>query len=547
MKGVPLMKHSFFRFLAFLMMLCIPFSAMAEPLRWLDPWIDLAQEQDGTRSGKISFSISTDGLMPIMEASYATVLTDMKFEGMTEEETDAYLASANAMLHSQMNAARTNLAAFSALSDALSIEYTLSGSTAQFTVFLGQDAAGTFALIKDAEGETYLVSDLAPSYALKLNQKAAQRMLSVTDLLYFLPILPYQQSEGSEDQADALGDLISLLPALADLNLLSASIERSRRELETLAENGLADCEGNNIFYTGDYAACVSALEELMIPSPAPYDDLIRLMHILSADAEEEDEENADAGLPFFCGQQTEETGNADIPFSYTYAIQGDYVTKSMTRTLEYTDHQDTKDPVTGSTTRVSIPTSWENIHRTTITPTSAEIHSTFSPVSSETILVDAADPHQIRIQLTNITEDATETLIFLANRHEDGQDVSLRLDTQSEYAPMPSIQLTGQWKNDILSHLSISFDTLVNDEWRHSFMLSSESAYIPSAGQLLTTEGREMIAPNRYGVYEDQGYQKELQQIGKSRLNLLVLTKLPKEARPLLTPLLAIITAMGQ
>ena len=68
-----------------------------------------------------------------------------------------------------------------------------------------------------------------------------------------------------------------------------------------------------------------------------------------------------------------------------------------------------------------------------------------------------------------------------------------------------------------------------------------SDPPVLPSA------EEKIRISPTALGEYTDAGYQAELRQVAVPRLNRLTLTKLPPEARPLLSPLLAIIGNLGQ
>ena len=110
----------------------------------------------------------------------------------------------------------------------------------------------------------------------------------------------------------------------------------------------------------------------------------------------------------------------------------------------------------------------------------------------------------------------------------------------------IPPLKLSCAYPND-LRRMDMAFSVQSGEAWKTAFaahVTVEDQADLP---EFPGAEGRTVLSPNRFGSYTDAGYQNELRTVAVPYLNRLVLTKLPRDARPLMTTLLVLVSQLGQ
>jgi len=534
------------RIIIFILCIAIPFSALAEPARWLDPWIHLTGEANNPRTGVITFSISPDGYLPVLEAEYESMISYQKYLGKNDEEVEAYYNSMAAMIQGELISAHNTLSAMNALFKELSVRYVLAKDCAQFTLIFQKEPVMTFAVTETEQGQQLLTSDLFPSYALNMNQQAFNRMTGMYPygvhpdaLLRMTGIYPDTVYDDTDVlSASATDQFFLLLPQLSQVDFTQLLIEASRTELEALAAHGYAEKTDSTITYTGSEDDKEKLLDQMDLSYNPVYIQLKEWMGLL-----ENDNSSAPSSDALFQYLDEEEDSLLiqDKPYTHTHSISGDTVTQRDARTLEYIRYEDFTDPITGLTTRENRPSTWENFYQVTISPSVIDYSACIAAEDLQTLSLNALEPDKIKIDYSQSNPNHSQSMAMVLSRNDSGQYLEWEISAHET----PTIRILGSWANDILSDIHFSVESKTSDKWLPLLDISMKQDDA-AASPILSPNERTVIVPDRYGKFSDSGYQKELQ-AAKSSLSVLVLSKLPKDAYPLLTSLLAFISQMGQ
>ena len=520
------MHRRLHRITIFILCIIFPLSALTEPSNWLDPLIRM-NSQDQMRTGTITFSISPEGQLPVLEREYNSIFSSHKYLDTTDEEVAAYYDTMTAWIQRELISARNTLSAMNALFNELSIRYVIASNSTQFTLILRQEPVMTFALTETDEGKQLLTSDLFPSYALEMSPAAFDRMSGTY----------YYVSDDTDAFPDTAADqLLQLLPQLSQVDFTQLLIQASRAELETLAAQGHAENLNGVITYTGTE----EEKKQLLSQAEVTYDPIYLQLKAL-AEQFENDSPTAPESDDLFQLFEEEEDDLLDEPYVHTHSISGDTVTKRNARILDYVEYRDYADFATGFITRESHESTWENYYQLTVSPSVIDYSACTAVDDLQTLSLNASEPDKIKINYTQENPSYSQSMAMVLSRDENGQS----LDWEIAAHEPPEIYIRASWANDILSDIQFNIESRVSDERLPilTFAMKQDDTVIPT---LLSPDSLTVITSDRYGKFTDIGYQKELQ-AAKSALSILVMTKLPREAYPLSTPLLAAISQMGQ
>lgn len=516
-----------------------PLSSLAEPLPWLEPWINLTQQKESPVQGEITLSLSPESWVFILDLAFSTAMVDQTFQGMQEEDVELIMAQINGMISAELDAVQTMMGALSALLKEMSVSYIATNDSIHFFLIFNNQPILTYALTQDADGRVLLLSDLHPSYALALDQKAVERILRKWNIYTDINFFP-EDTEAQPNMHSA-----QILAKLNDFNLLEELIEMGRMELEALADHGHALRQQDEIIYTGQQEEKAALLEEMDLPYSPYISWLNDYLLQQQEDVEDESEDEFTYGLIIESIEtETDAALEQEIPFVHTYSISGDTLRHINARMIDYTYFDEITDEATGITTRKTVTSQWENGEHITITPTSIDIASQARPDTLSSVTLDISNPHQLLMRYTLQQQELERDGLFTLSRTDEGQRLEMTITPND---PQTSLRILGSWNNDVLANLHLSLDLEVTEnQWEPLFALSVKHAEYDLPA-LLSPEGLTVITPNRNGAFDDPGYLQELNTAAKPNLNLLVLTQLPQEARPLLTTLLGAISSLGQ
>lgn len=508
------MKTTLQRILCLLAALLLPLCACAEPLRWLDPLIQINEGSQLHAQGTASIHMDPKAWESLMD--YSVNMTEpITLDGYTDEEAAAYQKQLEASIQSSLQLMDNYIGALSALLNETTITIKTSRNHTENVILVGNAPLMTFTLHQDDQGNPLLLSDLFPSYALALSQDEAKKASGDSS-----PLSP----------EEVIGKILAAAPRFADFHILNALTQANRMELEALLEKGHAVKEGDTIRYTGTD----QELEELISQFDLPYDPLYlefqekfpQLVQALSGGEATENEE--------------EEPANALI-----YEVTGDTFYEQL-RSEPY--------EITSSDTHLSIENS--SVLQTHETKTVEDlIEIRYSPrfmeyvfsqggVVQQKAYVDASEENAIRLDILAHLPQGDMTIAIIWTRHEEGMNISYL----QEQPDLPSLRLQFSFSNDLLSQISLEMGMKMEEEWLSLISLSFQGEALAQAPQMLSLTDQKIIVPDPfYGTYEDEGYKAELRKVAVPKLNMWALTRLPKDARPLLTPLLSIISTLGQ
>ena len=518
-------------------------SALAEPQRWLDPFIAAERRDASAWRSTLSVELDADTIISILSPLLDSVASpDRVMLGITEEEAEKFERQLRQSLENAKQQLTTNLSAFAALAKetALTVEADAQ-SNIRFSILLSGEPVLQFTQINQ-DGRVLLLSDLYPSYALD------------------------QTPDPSDDDAEEIIAwkilaLLEALPDYADFDFLSQLTDLSRQELNALADAKLAVRGEDGISYQGTAEECKDCLERTNLV----YDPLlVRLQNFIQDILDEMRDE-----MEWETEDSEEEEDEPEAPVSMRYEISGSEVIREYTSPREYTVYDETKDPDTGAVTRTSRPDTWEKRQLLHLTPTSLSLEEVFDPQAFVSLNIHADKADEITAEIVFSVTDPDGVyeprMDFQWIRTEEGQEMNLvlrgigraylptaGLSRQSAEAPedaaelIPPLKMSCAYPND-LRRMDMAFSVQSGEAWKTAFAAHVTVEDQVDFPEFPGAEGRTVLFPNRFGSYTDAGYQNELRTVAVPYLNRLVLTKLPRDARPLMTTLLVLVSQLGQ
>ena len=505
-------------------------SALAEPLPWLKPWMPEAEEAaaKGTRI-RMQFSLQPEAWCLLLDPYFDTSISPITIDGMDEEQAAYFMEMIKATIESEKKMMKSYLAAVAALAKDAEIELLHAAGALQLSLSIQDDKLFTIAELLTENDEILQVSDLHPSYA----------------LLYTAP--EASEEEAPADSADELllfmEKALSRMPEFLHYHWLQEQLNANLMELDALLEKGYAVQEGDIIRYTGTLDEVEALAEEMNLVYDPLYEEFTAGMEeflslLFGSEESETEEETEEAPEQFIYERIGNSTREQLLGETYTYTVT-------------------TENQSGGSTLLSQSTATWQEKTEIFIQPD----HMTFEQVSGpedRTVLTVDASENQILAQLDMYS---TEQLHVTANlelkRTEEGQNIAFSMalpmtvfsaDGDVSFASLPVIRAEMNLKNDPLKDTLITLSVQGEDQFLPLFSLSLQGEAMEEAPEILSADGKTTILPNsKTGAFDDEGYLKELRTVTAPRLNLWVLTKLPMEARPLLSPLLSLISQLGQ
>ena len=536
------MKRLLIRLLCLSLCLMLPLPALAAPEKWLAPWVIVSQDQ-GPKAAQLTFEMDAQALRTLVQPFADAALQDLenglqrssKGDPKLQEMQERAVRQQQQTLDGFLN---TYLPATAALLKEITILETGDANALSYEILLSGQHAMTFSLIRQADGTFLTTSDLYPSYTLQ----------SPTP------------NEESRKALETVRHIQSALPDYLDYNILAEEVNAARLELNALQVLGKAQRVEDGIQYAGTEAEFDQLIAEMDLRYHPLREKLLQGISLLGSTAE--------AVRQKAMGRYAEGIAHADdleatprdaeapapetnFPSEFIYEIHGETVTEKRTRILEYTAYEDVAAGDTG-VLRTKKTLSWEPVQLLRYSPTAFYWEESASPEGDSLMRleVNAEEPDEITAVFCLSQDGMALQCDLRLVRTEGGQGLSLTIGDQQG----GGLRLPGDNTTITLPKMLLR---LVYDNSRTvtSLLLSVQkdgvwttapgfhSAMTPTNFALPTAQGLTVIAPNSWGAYTDAGYRKEMQTVAVPYLNRLVLTRLPKDARPLLTPLLALIS----
>lgn len=505
-------------------------SALAEPLPWLQPWIN---EGTGTAKGsriRMQLSLQPDAWGLLLDPYFDSMISPITFDGLEEEQAAYFMEMIEASIESEKKLAKSYLSAIAALAKDAEVELLHTAGALQLSLSIQNEKLFTIAERLTEEDEILQVSDLHPSYA----------------LLYSAP--EASEEESAADTADELllfmEKALSRMPEFLHYHWLQEQLDANLMELDALLEKGYAVQEGDIIRYTGTIGEVEVLAEEMNLVYNPLYEEFTagmeEFLSLLFGSEETETEEETEKAPEQFI---YERIGNATreqlLGETYTYTVT-------------------TENQSGGSTLLSQSTATWQEKTEIFLQPDHMTFEQISGPEDRTVLTVDASDENQILAQLDMYS---TEQLHVTANlelkRTEEGQNIAFSTALpmtvfsaagEVSFSSLPVLRAEIALKNDPLKDTVITLSVQSEDQLHPLFSLSLQGEGLEEAPEILSADGKTIILPDsKTGAFDDEGYLNELRTVTAPRLNLWVLTKLPMEARPLLSPLLSFISQLGQ
>lgn len=558
------MYKLFTRMLCLLLCLLLPVSALAEPLPWLEPILNSRLEEE--KEGSMAITAAADGAgvmrlidfyMDYMEMQIQYLYGDM---GWGDEETrDEVLRAFRTGYENTRKLASGYVPAACALAEHAELTAVYAGNEIHYELRVDGKPWFGFCLISQDDGLMYLTSeDLFPSYAVKIDVRQMYEEMGLRT-----------EPGGSlayRDQANAIAASV-LNGEYNDFNLLESVLDAAGKGLGLLEQEGLARREDGTLVYEyagsskGGRRVKASRMEEMLKEQTVDMDP--RLGQLLSAVFARQAENQE---------SETEENGGSDIhqlvdrvegllaqatqrsTYSVRYALTGDELTVTGLRTEE---------------TGISLPESKENnavgqwLQRFAgrdsrqestlackLTPASVELAMEENGVSSQLSLSAEENEIQAHYQAVYADEGTQVRAALLLTRDENGQQWEI-----AAAQPMYSYRtVNGETAVDYMDdpmeiRLGIGLDNRgENMEMALFTSMSGENALMTlfrKTGPGMDTPFEPVDLSALKESENESGFWKEIRTVAAPRLNRLILTGLPADARALMTPLLGAVTTL--
>ena len=493
--------------------------ATAESYRWLDPVIDVLQGDFQSVRGEISVDIDAEAIRDFLSPLWDSLAFVQNTRlGMTEEEAEKMDAEIRQRIENVQRTVTAYASAIGALLNETTLHYASGDHLEKLDVLLSGEVILSFSFLqRPEENRVITFSDLFPSYGLER-----------------------EFTDDADESALQFQRILSMLPEYADFNFLEEFFQASCQELDALKELGLAVQEGESLVYTEEKSAAMDRLSSLDIPYNPLYTQFLEMMR---GDSSADD-------------QTAEREDSEEIPFLLTMRRVGDEITEEALRTLEYKAYDEIKDPETGAVTRSSRDETWQEGRVFRYSPAFWEMTQYLSPSSSYRLIVRGEEEDTISGAVilcvdgeesrTDLTLRRTESGLVFTAVSSGNKNVLDQLYVPGDVPiALPPLQLTAS-ANRSMTDFALELSVLEQEEWRPMATLHAAAEYLSSALEAPELENYTLLKPNRWGEYTDADYQQELQTVARPYLNRLVLTRLPLAARPLLTPLLTLVSLLG-
>ncbi|MDO5328110.1 MAG: hypothetical protein Q4G00_15555 [Clostridia bacterium] len=553
------MKKTLVRLLCLVLCLLLPASALAEKQPWLTPFQNY-QVKEGER-GSIVFTLllDGDGIMQLVEFAMEQTLqqTESLYRslGLTDEEgLEDLQKSVRAENENARKMAAAYVPAISALANHAELTGEYQGTEIHYQLRVdGKDWFG-FCMLPQEDGSMLLTSDLFPSYAVKTDVRQITEETGI-DL--------------GEDEDPAYRELISTVTSglmngeYNDFDLLGSLLDAFQQGLNRLADEGEARREGDTIIYEftasarGDQQPPHSKISELLKSGELDLEPRMKKLleaTITALESQDEGEPQEEEELDF--GKLADRIGSAFTNATRTnsvalrYELTGDELRYTLTHTTESgltlpnTDESSMlgqlMQKAAGEKTKEETVTSWK------LTPTSFETNRQEEDATEKLTL--SVGENEIQAHFQQGYAGAQEMMAALqAVRNENGQEWDIVIAE-----PIYSYRVVnGETIRDYLDDpLEIHLNFILDNEGKGMeaamyTSLSGENALFSMKSEK-GPAGEEAFEPvDLSGLKKaenEAGFWKEIRTVTAPKLNKLILTGLPADARPLMTPLLGLV-----